>query len=110
MTVVPGSFPFFTKDALIDLWWPSIGSDPLFYHTTMLLSSLDLEKRRYEKGVDQSWRLAMRECIRLLRERIDDPLCQDISDETIVSVAILAAIEVMNSHANSNLDTNPVFS
>ncbi|KAL9624902.1 MAG: hypothetical protein Q9160_000949 [Pyrenula sp. 1 TL-2023] len=56
-----------------------------------------LEKRRFEKGVDQRWRLAMRECIRLLRERIDDPMCQDISDETIVSVAILAAVERSDS-------------
>ena len=37
----------------------------------------------------------MRECIRLLRERIDEQTrTQDISDETIVSVAYLAAVEV----------------
>lgn len=93
--VVHEAFPFFTRDALINLWWPSIGSDQLLFHTTLLLSSLDLEKRSYRKGVDTGWRLAMRECIKLLRERIDDQMTnQDISDETIVSVAILAAIEV----------------
>lgn len=99
---VSDSFPFFTRDALISLWWPSIGSDELLFHTTLLLSSLDLEKRSFSKGMDNRWRLAMRECIRLLRERIDGQMtCQDISNETIVSVAILAAIEASTTLVRS---------
>ena len=91
-TLVVYSFPFFTRSVLEHVWWPTIQTDDLLYHTILLLNSLHLEK--LQKGLS-AWRSQtkelMRECISILRSRIDDG---SVPIETIMSVAILASIAV----------------
>ena len=91
-TLVVDSFPFFTRSVLEHVWWPTIQTDDLLYHTILLLNSLHLEK--LQKGLS-AWRSQtkelMRECISILRSRIDDG---SVPIETIMSVAILASIAV----------------
>lgn len=91
-TLVVYSFPFFTRGVLEHVWWPTIQTDDLLYHTILLLNSLHLEK--LQQGLS-AWRSQtkelMRECISILRSRIDDG---SVPIETIMSVAILASIAV----------------
>lgn len=91
-TIVFRSYPFFKTNSVIRLWWPFIQTDRVLFHVILQLSALNLETLKSQPDGDHSRQL-MRECIRLLRERVQDEIL-GISDQTIVAVANLTAIEV----------------
>jgi hypothetical protein len=61
------------------------------FHATLQLSAIRLENRM--SGIHVESRRLMGECIRLLNNRVRDPLL-NVSDQTIGAVAILATVEV----------------
>ena len=96
-TCVFNMFPFYPapgKNPQTEYYAPIIYGDAVLFHVTLQLSALHLEKAHDKSDVRQSKRL-MAECIRLLRERVQDSSDSGIavSDETISAVARLAAIE-----------------
>ena len=96
-TCVFNMFPFYPapgKNPQTEYYAPIIYSDAVLFHVTLQLSALHLEKTN-PKGDRQSKRL-MGECLRLLRERVQELSNSDlaVSDQTISAVAGLAAIEV----------------
>jgi hypothetical protein len=86
---------------MVKLWWPFIQSDSLLFHVALLISSLSLEESKDPKEGNRSthllggWnsRQLQAECIRQLSDRVQDQVL-GTSDQTIVAVANLAAIEV----------------
>lgn len=86
---------------MVKLWWPFIQSDSLLFHVALLLSSLSLEESKDPKEGNRTrhllggWnsRQIQAECIRQLSDRVQDQVL-GTSDQTIVAVANLAAIEV----------------
>ncbi|KAF2235640.1 hypothetical protein EV356DRAFT_444661 [Viridothelium virens] len=96
-TVVIRSFPFFNTKRIIDLWWPFLRADELLFNVVLYLSAVSLEALQQEPVRADSTRL-MTECIGLLRARVADP-SQGMSDETIIAVANLMAIE----HGKGNI-------
>jgi len=86
---------------MVKLWWPFIQSDSLLFHVALLLSSLSLEEAKHQKEGNRArhllggWnsRQIQAECIRQLSDRVQDQAL-GTSDQTIVAVANLAAIEV----------------
>ena len=72
---------------------PLIWKDAVLLHVTMLLSSVELDDSGLLKAESRSQRLGT-ECISLLQQRVDSASEQCISDETLGSVAGLAAIQV----------------
>ena len=63
-------------------------------HVILQISAINLEQLRGEEA--RRSRLLMGECIRLLRDRVQDQVL-GVSDQTLVAVANLAAIEVCRS-------------
>lgn len=86
---------------MVKLWWPFIQSDSLLFHVALLLSSLSLEEAKDPREGNRArhllggWnsRQIQAECIRQLSDRVRDQVL-GTSDQTIVAVANLAAIEV----------------
>lgn len=62
------------------------------FHATLLLSALDLEILKGEDDGTRPMLLLRKECIRLLRERVGDPVLS-VSDHTIGSVLALSIVE-----------------
>ena len=91
-TIVVRSFPFFNTKSIINLWWPFLRQDELLFNVVLCLSAVSLDALRYPNIQGYSTRL-MTECIRLLQQRVADP-SNGVSDETIIAVANLMAIEV----------------
>ena len=82
---------------MVQLWWPFVRTDDVLFHVTLLLSSLSLERLKGHSTTPHTKQL-LAECIRLLSQRVEDPVL-GISDQTVVAVANLAAIEVrVQSH------------
>lgn len=77
---------------LIQSWWGWAGHDPVLFHATLHLSSFHLSALKGEEGKIPSNALLNRECIRLLRERVEHPTL-GISDETIGSILFLTIVE-----------------
>jgi hypothetical protein len=67
--------------------------DALLFHATLQLSALDLEVLKGEIGLSRTSFLLRKECISLLRERVEKPLL-GVSDETIAAVIYLTIVEV----------------
>lgn len=103
-------FPFYPapgKNPQTEYYAPIIYSDSVLFHVTLQLSALHLEKAHSKGDVRQSKRL-MGDCIRLLRERVQESSDSGVavSDQTISAVAGLAAIEVSNENGTFRLETN----
>ncbi len=100
-TFVLRNFLYFTTCPMVKLWWPFIQSDSLLFHVALLLSSLSLEETKNPKEGNRprhllgGWnsRQIQAECIRQLSDRVQDQVL-GTSDQTIVAVSNLAAIEV----------------
>lgn len=88
-------YPSVDKNPQTEYYAPMVYSDPVLFHVTLQLSALHLEKLEAKKNLRQSKQL-MAECLRLLRERIENSSVsgEAVSDQTISAVAGLAAIEV----------------
>jgi hypothetical protein len=100
-TCVFNMFPFYPvpgKNPQTKYYAPIIYTDAVLFHVTLQLAAMHLEKVQGRKDVRQSKAL-MVECIRLLRERVEESSCSlvAVSDQTISAVAGLAAIEVFTS-------------
>jgi hypothetical protein len=67
-------------------------TDSVLFHVILQLSALDLESLKGQNDGTHS-NLLKRECMRLLRHRVQDPVLGS-SDQTIGAVTLLAAIEV----------------
>jgi hypothetical protein len=108
-TFVLRNFLYFTTCPMVKLWWPFIQSDSLLFHVALLLSSLSLEEAKDPKEGNRArhllggWnsRQIQAECIRQLSDRIQDQVL-GTSDQTIVAVANLAAIEVSDQTQVTN--------
>ena len=100
-TLILWNFLYFTTCPMVKLWWPFIQSDSLLFHVALLLSSLSLEETKDREEGNRSRHLGggcnsrqiQAECIRQLSDRVQDHVL-GTSDQTIVAVANLAAIEV----------------
>jgi hypothetical protein len=100
-TFVLRNFLYFTICPMVELWWPFIQSDSLLFHIALLLSSLSLEEAKDPKEGNRARHLLggcnsrqiQAKCIRQLSGRVQDQVL-GTSDQTIVAVANLAAIEV----------------
>ena len=77
---------------MVQLWWPFIRTDSVLFHVILQLSASNLETLKNRKAPRLA-KLSMAECIRLLRERVQDESL-GVSDQTMVAVATLAALEV----------------
>lgn len=77
-------------------WWEWATQDSVLFHATLRLSSLHLAELRGDKDQSVSKGLLNKECIRLLRERIEDPILS-ITDQTIGSLLFLIIIEVSSN-------------
>lgn len=73
-------------------WWSLVQTDNLLFHVMLLVSALDLEWHRENPNISYSERYT-RECIRLLRDRVQDPV-NGASNPTIGAVATLATLAV----------------
>lgn len=73
--------------------WQLAADDPVLFHATLQLSALDLELLRGGDREAQNKFLLNKECISLLRERVEDPVL-GLSDQTIASVLFLIIVEV----------------
>ena len=65
------------------------------FHATLQLSAFDLETRKGEENDNRPKLILDKECIRLLRERVEDPVL-GVSDQTMGSVLFLAIVEVIS--------------
>jgi hypothetical protein len=66
-------------------------NDIVLFHITLLLATLRLKERTIRKPNLLHLRS---ECVRLLRDRIENTHHNALSDETLAAVATMAAIEV----------------
>lgn len=78
---------------MTEFYLPLIWSDPLLFNVSVLLAAFRHEQNDPTITERRSARLA-KECMRLLKERILQPLNESVSDETLSAVAGLAAVEV----------------
>jgi hypothetical protein len=67
--------------------------DAVMFHATLQLSALDLQILKGEDDDGRPMLLLKEECMRLLRERVGDPVLS-VSDHTIGSVLALSIVEV----------------
>lgn len=81
------------------------GHDQVLFHATLQLSAFDLENLTGEETKTRPKLLLDKECIRLLRERVEDPIL-GISDQTIASVLFLMIIAVCNAEIRKPLLTD----
>ncbi|KAF8862195.1 hypothetical protein BDZ45DRAFT_723329 [Acephala macrosclerotiorum] len=77
--------------------WRLAADDPVLFHATLQLSALDLELLRGGDREAQTKFLLNKECISLLRERVEDPVL-GLSDQTIASVLFLIIVEFERSN------------
>lgn len=79
---------------------PLVWNDQVLFHATLQLSAMRLSKHRISQNVklDSDTKMQLEtECIRLLRDRVENQdLGKGVSDQTISAVATLAAIEHEN--------------
>lgn len=73
-------------------WWPLVQTDNLLFHMMLLVSAFDLEWQKGKPNTFHSEKYT-KECIRLLRDRVEDPV-NGASNQTIGAVATLASLEV----------------
>ncbi|KAK0120102.1 hypothetical protein ONS95_011512 [Cadophora gregata] len=73
-------------------WWSMAADDPAMFNATLQLSAFDLEVLQGSKETQSSKLLLNKECISLLRQRVEDPVL-GISDETIGSILVLTIVE-----------------
>ena len=73
--------------------------DILLFHATLQMSALDLETVNGKNELTKSKSLLSRECISLLRERLQDEQL-GTSDGTIAAVLFLAIVEVTTTSSN----------
>jgi hypothetical protein len=78
---------------LLQEWWSLAYDDPVLFHATLQLGALDLEILKSEDPNSMSKLMLSKECIRLLRQRVEDPVL-GVSDKTIGSVLFLIIVEV----------------
>ena len=76
----------------MEAWWDVLERDPLLTRISMATTALQIERKLGRKELYQSTTLTF-ECVRLLQERLDDA-AQAVSDETLVAVSQLIALEV----------------
>ncbi|KAH6673542.1 hypothetical protein B0J14DRAFT_50692 [Halenospora varia] len=72
-------------------WWNMVRADPFLHHVMLQVSAIELESMRGMPNICHS-DTYNRECIRQLRDRVEDPIC-GLSNETIGAVATLASLE-----------------
>ena len=77
---------------MVDTWWEMMSVDPLLTRIAMSTTALQLERKLGRKELYGSTELTF-DCVRLLQERLDDD-AQAVSDETLVAVSQLIALEV----------------
>lgn len=73
-------------------WWDILNNDPLLVRIAMATTALQLERKSGRRELYQSTALTT-DCVRLLQTRLDDA-AQAVSDETLVAVSQLIALEV----------------
>lgn len=75
---------------------PLVNKDHLLFHVALLLSASDIERAQ-----PPATRLRCRRleplCVQLLQQRINAPLPESVSDETLAAVSGLASFEVRTS-------------
>lgn len=86
MDVNPGSNPFLVS------WWPLALKDPVLFNVSLQTASWD-DEFRAKKGFSQS-AILMRDCVSLLRQKIESPSLA-FQDATMNAIVTLAAIEVI---------------
>lgn len=86
------SFPFVRSSSITKAWWPFARDDIVLFHVLLILSDRKLRKLDRIKDTEKVGRM-MSLTHALLNERLRDPKL-GIKDETIATVAHLAAIEV----------------
>jgi hypothetical protein len=95
-TVVYESFPWqpaSETNPTTTYFVPLVWSDSVLFHATLQLTVLRLRNRVQRKTVNSG--LLAAECIRLLRDRVENSAPENgVSDQTITAVATLAAVEV----------------
>lgn len=74
-------------------WWEWAGQDAVLFHATLHLAAFDLSELAGEHSQIMSKQLLNRDCIRLLRERIEDPIL-GIGDQTMGSILFLIIVDV----------------
>lgn len=68
-------------------------NDVLLFHATLQLSALDMDNRKGDSLSPKSSTLLGKECVRLLRQRIEEAP-SSVSDSTIQAVLSLIIVEV----------------
>ncbi|KAG4431697.1 hypothetical protein IFR05_012821 [Cadophora sp. M221] len=89
------SFPMalgYQEKPFLQTWWSMASESPAMFNATLQLSAFDLEVTQGDKGTQRSKLLLNKECISLLRKRVEDPIL-GVSDETIGSVLVLTIVE-----------------
>jgi hypothetical protein len=74
------------------LFWDAIQGDPFLDQVALQVAAVDLEWAKEKPGAHSSNALS-KESVRILRERLKDPIL-GTSDETIAAASMLAVIEV----------------
>ncbi|KAI9717696.1 MAG: hypothetical protein M1828_007099 [Chrysothrix sp. TS-e1954] len=93
-------FPFFNTPSIIRVWWPFVRDDIVLFHVVLELSALHpaAEASPPNSLTARRAKEVMAECLRLLKDRLEDPFLR-ASDQTIAAVANLLAIE----HSRGNV-------
>ena len=89
-------FPYYPTaeiNPVAEFYAPLIWADAVLFHVTLLTSVQHLESIKPSPGPSHLPRL-MSEALRLLQERVNGGSEARLSDETLASVAGLAAVEV----------------
>jgi hypothetical protein len=77
--------------------WPTLaGTDSLLFHSNLQVSARSLERRQGLKWSKYS-DIVARECVRLLRERVQDPVL-GLSNHTLGAIARMMEVEVRRKY------------
>ncbi|KAL5318805.1 hypothetical protein ACEPPN_013872 [Leptodophora sp. 'Broadleaf-Isolate-01'] len=71
------SFPMalgYQEKPFLQTWWSMASDNPAMFSATLQLSAFDLEVMQGNKGTQRSKLLLKKECISLLRKRVEDPI------------------------------------
>lgn len=77
---------------MVEAWWEIMSQNSLLTQIAMSTTALQLERKLGRRELYQSSELIFG-CVRLLQERLDDD-AQAVSDETLIGVSQLIALEV----------------
>ena len=96
-TAVYRTFPWQPPSELnptTNYYVPLVWSDPVLFHATLQFTAFRIESLHVHTPIFNSSQL-IAECIRLLRDRVENlRLADSVTDSTISAVATLATIEV----------------